>query len=69
MIFGWGFPWALPKATLCMAVGQIDGGWAAAGSGADVRRAIFKESMVERYRGKPVTQRCVVAVRKTAIQA
>ncbi len=23
MIFGWGFPWALPKATLTMAVGQI----------------------------------------------
>ena len=25
MIFGWFFPWALPKATLCMAVGQIVG--------------------------------------------
>ena len=23
MIFGWGFPWALPKATLSMAVGQL----------------------------------------------
>ena len=23
MIFGWGFPWAFPKATLTMAVGQM----------------------------------------------
>jgi hypothetical protein len=25
MIFGWGFPWALPKAALSMAVGQLWG--------------------------------------------
>lgn len=23
MVFGWVFPWALPRATLCMAVGQV----------------------------------------------
>ena len=27
MIFGWAFPWALPKATLTMAVGQLWVGW------------------------------------------
>ena len=53
MVFGWVFPWALPRATLCMAVGQLEGGWAAAGSGAEVRWASFNVAVVCRYRGKP----------------
>ena len=28
MIFGWSFPWALPKAALTMAVGELWGGGA-----------------------------------------
>ena len=53
MIFGWVFPWALPKATLCMAVGQIVGERQRV-RGLTIGGPFFNESVVGRYRGKRV---------------
>ena len=47
------FSLGVAQATLCMAVGQIVGEWAAAGLGAEVRWASFNVAVVCRYRGKP----------------